>query len=206
MATAGDDRDDLSVRLDWPEDPLTTPPKPHRLDVGVPTDAVGDRLDGLRERVTRQRSEGATVEDVVAQLDYAVSEMIGTLKAMNEAWRRSADDMRMAVDGSIGDLRTAIMSMLAARQADEQRATRRTADELLDRVEQALAASREQSDAAVSAVTTELQSLRRRIPVAGKGGGAGLDDASIDDLVTRVADEVEIRVAAALKPKARRKA
>lgn len=235
MAMADDERDDLSVRLDWPVDPLAETPVGDDPD---PLVRLENRLAALESREVpdgqaMSREVTAAIDDVSARLDYVATELIEALRNMNETFRLAFDDTADAVrqlndtvshaiqentaalDDKVSGLRTAIMSMLASRQAEEQRVQRREREALLAKLEQdlttisrglteAIAAARTQSDVFADRVAAELQALRRRIPVKGRGTGA-VDDKAVDAIVSRVADEVEIRVMEAVRPKQLRK-
>jgi hypothetical protein len=189
MATARDDRGDLSVELDWPADPLSDRAEHDERDISE--DVVHDvasRLDVL---------ETAAVEGE----DHLVADVVDVLRAMHETLRRSIDENLAALDDRIAALRTAMMSMLASRQADDQHSQRRDRDELVEALQQELDVLAQKVDTSFEDVAAELKSLRRRMTVRG-GAGASLDEPTMEELVARIADEVEIRVAAALKPKA----
>ena len=233
-----DHRDDLSVRLEWPVDPLAaTPDDTEDTDPLVRLEA---RLAALEDRAspdgdTMSREVAGAIDDVSARLDYVATELIEALRAMNdtmreldESLRQSIDDtadamrvltdtLRQAVDENtaaledrVTGLRTAMMAMLASRQAEEQRTQRRDRETMVAKIEEdmnaisrtlaeAIAASRTQSDVFADRVAAELQALRRRIAV--KGRSSSIDDRVVDDIVSRVSDEIEIRMTAAIKPK-----
>ena len=103
-----------------------------------------------------------------------------------------------------------LASRFESRIGDSQRTQRIERDKVLSHLDKQIADMTRQLDDALAAVSaqvdiftervaSELQSLRRRIP-SRTGAAVGLDEDALDDLVTRVADEVEIRLAA-LNPK-----
>jgi len=216
---ASDDHGDLSIQLDWPEDPLA--------ERGVPDDAkprprpAGDeqlasRLDVLEEPFAPEgtfEETPLTAEDVAARLDHVVAEIADVLRAINDTLRRSADENIAALDERITGLRTAVMAMLASKEAEDKRGDRRERESLVARLEEemstlsrsvndALATARAHSDTVAERVAEELQALKRRLPVRGASrGDVGLDDDAIEALANRLADEVEIRVAATLRAK-----
>jgi len=103
------------------------------------------------------------------------------------------------VQADMNTLSTALNQQVAALAASVGEGMSTTARSLTESV----AASRAQTDVFADRVAAELQALRRRIPVKPKADGHAIDDATIEALVNRISDEVEIRVAAALKPKTR---
>lgn len=190
-----DHRDDLSVKLDWPVDPLAVGPVDDH-DESDPLTRLEARLAALEERpesdgAGTSREVASAVDDLSARLDYVATELIEALRSMNQ-----------------------MMAMLASRQAEEQRTHRRDWEGLVAKIEtdmsvisrrltEAIAAARTQSDVFADRVAAELQALRRRMPV--KGRSSAIDDRAVEEIVTRVADEVEIRVVAAIKPRTARK-
>jgi hypothetical protein len=217
MATVGDGRDDLSIRLEWPVDTLNTPPPapaptPEREDPLAPVAARIEALAGKADARTAEPEDvvGA-IRDLRSRLDAVTSEIVEALRSMYEALLRSLDENTTVLDERIAGLRTAMMGMLASRQAEDQRTLHREREALVAHVEEemkmiagklteAASVGRAQSDVFADRVAAELQSLRRRIPLKGRDAST-IDDDTIDDLVSRVADEVEIRIAAALKPR-----
>jgi hypothetical protein len=214
MATVGDDRDDLSIRLEWPTDTLNAPAAiSERQDPLAPVTA---RIKALADRAgARPGEEVEDVEDAIrdlwGRLDAMTSELVEALRSTREALQRSRDDDTAVLDERIAGLSAAMMAMLASRQAEEQRTLRRERKALLAHVDEemkviagklmeAASVGRAQSDVFADRVAAELQSLRRRIPLKGRDAST-IDNDAIDELVSRVADEVEIRIAAALKPK-----
>ena len=213
MSTASND--DLSVRLDWPVDPLAPEPTSPRDDAytsdptpAAPVETRFELLEELPPRSTDAHDDlPGAVEEIAERLDQVALEV-------RDALRRASAENLAAIEDRIANLRTAIMSMLASRQTEDQNSQRRERETLMSNVTEemsvisrtlteAVATSRAQGDVFADKVAAELQALRRRIPVKGKS--SGIDDATMDELVTRVADEVEIRVAAALKPKPTRR-
>ena len=209
------DPEEISVRLEWPVDPLEA----------TPVDGESDPLARLEARLAALEDRGlpdgggasevlAAIEDVSVRLDFLSTELVEVMRQMNDTVNHAIQENTAALDDRVTGLRTAVMSMLASRQTDEQRTQRRDREVLVAKIEEdmraisrslteAIAASRTQSDVFADRVAAELQALRRRIPV--KGRDAAIDDRTIEDIVARVSDEVEIRVAAALKPKTVRK-
>jgi hypothetical protein len=191
MSMPDDDGGDLSVQLNWPEDPAVSPAPIFNPEVdesrpafGEPATHVDARLDALASLDV----SGQAPEEIAGRVDYALSEIVSVLRSMNEMIKNATEESMSALDERMTALRTAIMSMLASRQAGDQRAQSALTD--------ALAATRENTDS----MAEEIKALRRRITVKGNRGPVVPDDA-VDELVQRVADEVEIRIAAALKPK-----
>src|SRR5438094_967712 len=151
MAMAGNEGNDLSVKLDWPEDPISAP-----LPIYSPDDGEdpGARLEARLEALTEGAAH-ADPDDLNARIDFVVSQVVAALSDLSAVVRKTSEDTVAALDERISALRTATMSMLASRQAAEQR-TQRALNE-------AVAASRAQSDVFSERVASELQSLRRRL-------------------------------------------
>ncbi len=186
--------EEISVRLEWPIDPLAATPSDMETD---PVARLEARLAALESRgvtdggsLSREVSEA--IEDVSTRLDYLGTELVDALRHLNDGLMRAVRETTATIDDRVAGLRTAMMAMLASRQAEEQRTQRRDRDVLVTKIEEGFAH-----------VAAELQALRRRIPV--KGRSSSLDDRTIEDIAMRVSDEVEIRMAAALKPKPGRK-
>ncbi|MBA3652999.1 MAG: hypothetical protein H0W70_02270 [Actinobacteria bacterium] len=250
-----DDKGDLSVRLEWPVDPLAAPVAENGAD-GDALERVIARLEAVESRELADgggRSVLVAIDDLATRLDYVASEMAEALRSLNEIFRQAVDEQadglgelrgllhqsvednsdvarqltdalnarfdetNSVVDDRVAGVRTALMAMLASREADEQRTQRREREALVGKVEEdlaaisrtmteAIASSRAQSDVFADRVAAELQALRRRIPVKGRDVAVTTIDATaMDELVTRLADEVEIRVAAVTPKPARRK-
>src|SRR5207245_1463305 len=127
----------------------------------------GARLEARLEALA-QGAAGADPDDVNARIDFVVGQVVAALRDLGEVVRRTGDETIAALDERITGLRTATMAMLASRQAAEQR-TQRALNE-------AVAASRAQGDLFSERVATELQALRRRLPVKGTArGSANID-------------------------------
>jgi len=154
MTMADDERSDLSVSLEWPEDPLDEP----SLTTGDdPIARLEARLAELEDRERpvndgMSRLVSAAIDEMSTRIDFIATELLEALRAM---------------DATIRDVRDAVRQL----------------------------------ETRVSAATTEMQKPREAPAARGGTKAAKIDEATIEELVTRVSDEVEIRVAAALKPK-----
>ena len=210
------DPEEIPVRLEWPVDPLAATPVDGQSD---PLTRLEARLAALEDRSIPDGGASsevlAAIEDVSVRLDYLSTELVEVVRQMNDTLSQAIQANTATLDDRVTGLRTAVMSMLASRQTEEQRTQRRDREVLVAKIEEdmsaisrglaeAIAAARTQSDVFADRVAAELQALRRRIPVRGRESAA-FDDGMVDDIVARVSDEVEIRVAAALKPKPLRK-
>jgi ABC-type transporter Mla subunit MlaD len=201
---------ELSVDLEWPVDPLLPAPAAvnehereqerepetewdeqpppdietiiHKLERSVPPSArrAADDTAGM-------------IDELSAQLDYVASEVVEALRAMNETTARLAARFESRIGDSERTQRKERERVLG--HLDKQ------VEKMARQFDDALAAVNAQTDALVDQVAAELEALRRRIPTR-SATAMGLDEDAIDDLVTRVADEVEIRLAA-LNPKSR---
>jgi hypothetical protein len=175
----GDQRelDDLTVRLEWPDDPLVHASEP------PPADDSEQRVEALEQAVEDLPEPGSDVESLeaaVVRLEYIAAEIVQALRGMNDNLQRLAADNRSSIQKSM----TRMESVVTAMQAQNGEFTRQ--------------------------VSGELKALRRRLPLRASAGETvdGADD--LEELVARVADEVEIRVAAAVnkpsKPRSPRRA
>jgi hypothetical protein len=185
------ERDDLSVRLEWPDDPLEpveeapepAPPEPAAID---------ERVEALENAVAT--TDSASLEATVVRLEYIAAQTVDALRALHDTVQGLIEKNTAAIEEQVGDLRTAIMSMLASRDADEQKSRRRERDGLVGRIEDAVADLHARNADLAKEIGEEIRSLKRRLPVRASGGAEERDQ--LDELVTRVADEVEIRIAA----------
>lgn len=189
-----------------------------------------ERIDTLRDalggqalpprRVARSGDLGDVVDqldDLVAVLQYLTAELLdvlaGALDRVLAAGLPTAEDVgqtvAVVVDDRLVTLRSGLMSMITAQNEDAQRERKRDRDAIVTSL-------RDEIDDVVTAATDplvdELKALRRRMPVSGKpkaladaGSDSDLDEAFLDELVERVADEVELRVVAATDPQRRKK-
>ncbi len=170
MTTAEEASDDLSVRLEWPVDPLARD-TPERHDEETDDAELVTRLASLEATIKEGAAAEAALHDLEARLDLVTKELVGVVKALNDTLQKTRDQTIGAVDRRVTALRKDIEAMVAA-NGDERAA-----------FGQELAA--------------ELKAWRRRLPTKNPVGK--VDAAAIEEMVTQVADEVEIRVAAALK-------
>lgn len=218
------ERDDpgLSIRLEWPDDPVLQTPVARGESADPET--LARRFAAAEEAANE--IAGADAAEVADRIDRAVRHILNLLQDLLQAYTARSDATLEAVDGRIADLLNSVTLMLDTRLAsdDERQTTMETrfgarADELERKAnEQAhviadhLAAlgrqfsevakeMQERSELQADALASGLRDLRRRIAV----GRGGVDDRFIDELVTRVADEVEIRIAATAKPKPSRR-
>src|SRR5262249_45380213 len=98
-------------------------------------------------------------------------------------------------------LRDAVITAVDAAIADEQKVRRAEHDELLAELQARTAdivapKAAPGSDAATAKVAKELEALRRGLGTSRANAAIQLNEATMNELVTRVADELEIRIAA----------
>ena len=106
-----------------------------------------------------------------ARVDHVTTEMVKVLRNLNNSLRRSRDQNIAALDERVAELRADIAALME--KTTSQRAM--FGDDLAG----------------------ELKTWRRRFPAKTPLGK--VDEKAMEDLTTRLADEVEIRVVAALK-------
>lgn len=173
---AANDPTDLTVRLQWPQDPLMRAP-----DMAAPGDA-GDRLDDLEKALA------------------ALPRDLGDLPGLERRFR-SLEELIVKTDGALRALNAAVESWVERNTAvidDRMNA-------LLARVEGAVAEVQAHNDEFIDRVSKDLNGMRRRLQLTVTPGTApASDDGFIEELVTRVADEVEIRIAATKSKPSRR--
>ena len=190
---------ELSVDLEWPDDPLA--PSGGQRQHEELRDVAG-RLDRVEAWLGESDGSGElSMDDLAQRLDYLGGEIIAALRTLHDTVGNLGQPIVESVDKRITSLHSALISALAARQTDDERGGQDREDLLA-----AVAATTEE-------IRGELEAIRRRVklqperaaPAAKRGGasstgGGGMDEATMDELVMRVADELEIRLVAALKP------
>ena len=175
MEPVDDEHTDLSVKLEWPEDPLAEapvdePPKP------APEDPIEARLAALEHLIEGAAPGGghATIDDIAARLDRVASEVVQALRAINDTLQRALKESDASVDRRLRAISTEIQKVVATAKREREIYGSELAD--------------------------EMKAWRRRLPTKPSGKTPALTESSMDELVMRLADEMEIRVVAALKP------
>ncbi len=161
-----------------------------------------EALRGMNDTVRRLIDESvATIDDRITGLRTAMTAMLASRQAEEQRTQRRE---REAIIGRVEQDMTSLAQSVSEATDTASRALSEAVAGTSRTLTEALAASRTQSDVFADRVAAELQALRRRIPVKANTDGHAMDDSTMEELVSRVADEVEIRIAAALKPKSTR--
>jgi hypothetical protein len=172
MEPVDDERTELSVNLEWPEDPLADAPVELAPEPAEPGDPIEARLAAL-ERVMEGTAPGgghATVDDVMERLDRVAVEIVQALRAINDTLQRALKQSDASVDKRLRALGVDIAQMTEA--------------------------ARSQREIYGEDLAAELKAWRRRLPAKPSAKKPRFEESELDDLVTRLADEIEIRLAA----------
>lgn len=170
--------DEFALRLAWPEpDGETTRPAPRSAPVGVPAPA------------------GAVGEPGRAELRVELVALRGAVEALSD--QLQLRQLRAAVDelrGDVTGLRRAVLEWPELEQVSSDIVGLR--GDMSALVESSGAAALAPLVEEVALLRTEMTALRRRVGLRADGGGAGMDEAQLEEVAEAVADRVAAQLRA----------
>src|SRR5690348_3240680 len=101
MTMAGEEHNELSVKLDWPEDPIAAPVPIYNPEAEEdPAARLDARLDALA-----QGAIDADSDDINARIDFVVAQVVGALRDLSDTIRKTTEENVAALDERISALR-----------------------------------------------------------------------------------------------------